>query len=180
MSRRKDPLADAKVEHGEDPNRAQNVREQIVELVAAAIDALPDGVPETSPFATMGIERMHNEANRFDLGGAAGGLKVDELRLVLEHARQKMLAAPVAGVPADAVPMPQPQPVPPSPPNVVAFVGLAPSPVGKWRATEAKNCSINGTFFHVAAGAVIDILGYGHAGVQTMANQGLKLEPLTE
>lgn len=147
-------------------------------IVVDAQAALPKGVPGASPYAKLPKEGMLHEASRLDI--VVGPLLSDEeLRVVIEHARMKLMnaGAPKPSPPAPPVPM---QPVVP-----VKIRGLKPSPTNAWIVKHSgerpKQVSVgNGQMAAMRNGARIELRHYSPQILQGMVDQGLDLIPVED
>lgn len=156
----------------------KNLRAAVDRLVSEAKEALPAGVPPDSPYRRMSKDEVIAEAARLDLR-IGGMVTEDELRLVAEHARQKLtrVGAPLPSAPPPPVPM---QVAPP-----VKIRGVKPSPTNTWRVDyvgdKPPTVSVgSGHVTQLHRGATIDLNHYGQALVQSMVDQGVKLIPIEE
>lgn len=184
-----DPLEDAKIDRNNEPVDNRNPKAIAAAIVAAARKALPNGVPEGSPFLSMTHDGMLQEANRTNLAASAIFTEL-ELRLVLEHRRHTTMQLPHTGVPVGSKLEDPPTPVPEPPPKRTT----APAPVTKatepepnatrWRVKNEpkRSFSFEGQMFQLHQGAIIELRHYGAAGIAAIRAQGAELEayPYTE
>lgn len=178
--RKRDPLAGAKTDAAGQP--VANPREQVVELVSAARAAYPNGLPTGSPFASAPQERLWEFANSLQLGSVVGLLQEDELRLVIQHAQAKQLAAaqPPHVHEGESMRGPMPRPQPATELQRAPVKGADPSPINEWRALEGRRCTLRGQMFWVERGAIIRARDYSTGDIQLLIDQGLQLHALHE
>lgn len=177
-----DPLTQAARTRDGEPQEAVTGKEKAAELVAEAVDALPAGLPEDSPYIDRSRDAMLNEAAK--LGITLGVFMTeDELRIVLEHTRQTAIAKQVSTAPEGSGMRPEPPPVPPPPPDVprVKLRGVPESKSGMWivRNDQPKSVSLQGQICIIHPNSIIERRHYGDAQLQALADSGLKLEAFT-
>lgn len=181
---KQDALEAAKLAPTGEPLAQKNAKELATDLVKAARKALPDGIAEDSPFKTWSRDALINEAAKREIT-AAGMMQEEDLRLVMEHHRRKMMAAPHSSLPADAKPQASNPAVPmqPAPPPRKKIRGLKESPSNRWRVTNATPIPVSvggGQVSTLRAGAIIERRHYSDQILEGMVAQGLKLEPIED
>lgn len=160
------------------PLTEKTLKEQAQEAAAAARRILPDGLPPSSPYATLTSQEVVAEAARygFRLSGFVGE---DDLRLITEVLRIQSTKTP-QNKPRDPSP---PVPHQPSPPLKIR--GLKPSPSNRWRVEVAgdkpKSIAVGrGQMAVFHNGAMVEANHYGPVVLQGMVDQGLKLHPIED
>lgn len=181
------PLESAKLgADGKELHNEQKAKVQASDLIAAAKQLFPNGLPLDSPFAKASKDELLQAANMANMPFGAL-MSPEELALVLEFGRVKLSQLPAAKTPVGStvrdVPPPVPlQPLPAKPPGARKIRGVPPSETNMWRVKNAqpKTCSLQGQIFQLRPGAVIELRHYGPDGMRALAEQGVEFEPITE
>lgn len=178
-----DPLADHALsipaaraaEAGMDPKLAQELKDDETRerLVAEALRYVTHDAVVVSPYSRMSPSQQRVFADRH-------GIPKHE-RIINETTLVRVL------IYCDAVRTQQGQPalavaeLPPEPdrrPVVVAHIPkLEPSPTNEWIVLETRDVSMPGGIFRVHKGAIYKLADVGAELLESMASQGLKLEP---
>jgi hypothetical protein len=180
---KQDALESAKLAQNGELAKQETAKDIVTKVVLAARKALPDGIPDGSPYAKASRDTMLNDAalRKVDI---APLLSENDLRFVMEHERLKIMTAPLAGNPADAKPQPHMPPVPmqPTPPPRRKIRGLKESPTGKWRVVnrEPKTVSVGGAITKLHMGTVVERRHYTDVEMQGMVEQGVEFEPIAD
>lgn len=193
MGKNQDPLAAAMLgqdgkalEANAEGENAKDTKGKARNLVSLATTALPSGLPAGSQFAKLDKDALIGIANQSNIPPAICGLlSVEELRLVLEYGTTVLGSSPSANTPVGAKPRDTPPPVPmqPTPPVAKKKIrGVPESETGKWRVLNEgqKSVSISGAMSTMRSGAIIELRHYGDAGLRSLVEQGVKLEPISK
>lgn len=174
---RLDELEQAKLDKDGESLSGITAKEIAGRLVAEAKSAIAKVAPE-SPYARYDRDRLIGEAARLDIRVGAL-LGEEELRLVLEHQRQKLSGATVVKL-ADPAP-----PVQPAAPRAVRIRGLKSSPTNTWRVVcpgdKPRTVSVgHGQMSTMANGKIVALRNYGEKILQSLVDQGVKLIPIED
>jgi hypothetical protein len=155
----------------------QSAKDIAIGMVREARAALPNGVPDKSPYKTLSRDDLVNEAARLDIRVIALMTEEDG-RFVLEHARQQMATSRAPQI--DNQPPPPPCPV-----KQLKIRGLKPSPTNTWRVQcdpeKPPNVSVgSGQMSRLRNGAIINGNHYEQRVLQGFVDQGIKLVPIEE
>lgn len=175
---RLDALEDQKLDQQGDSLANKTQKEIASRLILEAETALPKGMPANSPYLKYGRDELLSEAARLDMRFGPF-LEIEDLRLVVEHNRQKLITL---GAPTLVDPAP---PVPHHVAPKVKIRGLKESPTDTWVVRDAREkpplISVGGgQMARLRNGSILELRHYSPVILQGIVDQGITLIPIED